>query len=140
VIVRLALRLLSELVHGKRSDIRAITAEALRALELYRWPGNIRELRNVLERAVALSPGPVLRVDDLPETLRIDDAQERHAVSATANGEPLPVRLRETNEEAEIRCIKYALEKHGNNRLRAAAELGISRMGLYKKLEKYGLK
>ena len=47
--------------------------------------------------------------------------------------------LARTKEEAEIQRIRQALLKHGNNRLRAAAELGISRMGLYKKLHKYGL-
>ena len=47
--------------------------------------------------------------------------------------------LRQSKAEAEVRRISEALRKHGNNRLRAAAELGISRMGLYKKLHRYGL-
>jgi transcriptional regulator with PAS, ATPase and Fis domain len=47
--------------------------------------------------------------------------------------------LRQSKAEAEVRRISEALRKHGNNRLRAAAELSISRMGLYKKLHKYGL-
>src|SRR5262249_14594824 len=51
----------------------------------------------------------------------------------------LPFDLNHTREKAEIQRILEALKKHKNNRLRAAAELGISRMGLYKKLRKYGL-
>ena len=47
--------------------------------------------------------------------------------------------LIQSEEEVELQCIVEALRKHGNNRLRAAAELGISRMALYKKLHKYGL-
>ena len=47
--------------------------------------------------------------------------------------------LRQSKAEAEVLRITEALQRHGNNRLRAAAELGISRMGLYKKLHKYGL-
>ena len=54
-----------------------------------------------------------------------------------ASGDDLT--LVKTKEKAEISCITQALEKHRNNRLRAAAELGISRMALYKKLHKYGL-
>ena len=50
-----------------------------------------------------------------------------------------PVTLRQSKAEAEVRRIGEALQRHGNNRLRAAAELGISRMGLYKKLHKHGL-
>jgi transcriptional regulator with PAS, ATPase and Fis domain len=141
VIAPLARRFLTEFVGRNRPDIEGITAEALRLLECYRWPGNIRELRNVLERMVALSPGPILRADDLPETIRSGTLPLLQAGPAASDGEGNgPLRLSQAKEEAEIWRIKQALEKHGNNRLRAAAELGISRMGLYKKLHKYNLK
>jgi transcriptional regulator with PAS, ATPase and Fis domain len=63
-------------------------------------------------------------------------------VSAAAAPAAEPARvgtLGQSREQAEVRRITEALARHGNNRLRAAAELGISRMALYKKLHKYGL-
>ncbi|WZP00021.1 sigma-54 dependent transcriptional regulator [Isosphaeraceae bacterium EP7] len=118
----------------------AISAAASQALLDYDWPGNIRELRNVIERASVLCPGPEITPCDLPESLIRGIASRPGAEPA----EPATVRPSEPNlarvkGEAELACITEALEKHGNNRLRAASELGISRMTLYKKLYKYGL-
>jgi DNA-binding NtrC family response regulator len=141
VIAPLARRFLAEFVGRNRPDLQGITMEAMRSLEAYRWPGNIRELRNVLERMVALSCGPVLQFEDLPDAIRSGAVAVAPAPSADAsvphaNG---MLSLSAAKEEAEICRIKQALEKHNNNRQRAAAELGISRMGLYKKLQKYKL-
>jgi DNA-binding NtrC family response regulator len=120
-----------------------MTPEALRALEDYAWPGNIRQLRNVIERAVALAPGPEIDTEDLPEAIRScvpAPPVAPGAGPAPARGSPARARtLAEAAEEAEILRITEALRAHCNNRLRAAEELGISRMGLYKKLHKYGL-
>jgi two-component system, NtrC family, response regulator HydG len=136
-------KFLAEFSTRNRPDIRGISAEALRALESYRWPGNIRELRNVVERVVALSPGPEVQLYDLPETIRLPASMP---VGMTMGTEPIgPTAeissgsLNQAREAAEVQRIIQALKKHGNNRLRAAAELGISRMGLYKKLHRYGL-
>jgi DNA-binding NtrC family response regulator len=140
VIGALAMRLLPGLVERCGSDIQGIAAGAVRALEEYRWPGNIRELRNVLERTIALSSGPTLRLEDLPERIRAV-AANGSAGPAGVNGFVANARgtLAQAKEEAEIECIKQALKRHGHNRARAAAALGISRMGLYKKLQKHRL-
>ena len=78
---------------------------------------------------------------DLPDAVRAGAAAAPVglpvAPSALASGGA--VTLRQSKAEAEVRRIGEALQRHGNNRLRAAAELGISRMGLYKKLHKHGL-
>jgi two-component system response regulator HydG len=136
-IVPLCNKFVAEFAAKNRPDIRGLSPQALRALEEYHWPGNIRELRNVIERAVALSEGPVIKFRDLPAVLSApnnvqpgNNRSEKGLADCT---------LSETKEEAEIQRISAALSKHRNNRLRAAAELGISRMGLYKKLRKYGL-
>lgn len=145
-ILPLSHQFLVEFASRNRPDVSGFTPAALRALQEYHWPGNIRELRNVTERAVALCRGPLIDVNDLPENLRgrvgpstpVEQAFELQAV----NGAPASATLRtlaESKEAAEIERIKEALAKHRNNRLRAASELGISRMGLYKKLHKYGL-
>lgn len=133
VIRTLCRRFLAEFVRRNRPDIRAISAGALWHLEAYAWPGNLRELRNTLERMVALSPGPILRSADLPPALQGWSSLP----AAAAGSEAMP--LSDVKAQAEIRQIQQALAKHGNNRLRAAAELGISRNGLYKKLQKYRL-
>jgi DNA-binding NtrC family response regulator len=115
----------------------------LAALQEYRWPGNIRELRNVIERAVALCPGPNVQLLDLPEVMRQasgddNDVDLPKVLGSVVPGQSNPT-LAQSKEAAEIVRIKEALDKHNNNRLRTASELGISRMGLYKKLHKYGL-
>jgi two-component system response regulator HydG len=122
-----------------RRMIQGISEEAQEALLAYEWPGNIRELRNVIERAVALCPKPLIELSDLPESvqaaleghgrrIRIDEAEDIDRLS-----------LRHAKGQAEAAQIMKALEKHSNNRLRAALELGISRMTLYKKMHQYGL-
>jgi DNA-binding NtrC family response regulator len=141
-------------------EVRSLNPEVLKALEGYSWPGNIRELRNVIERAVALCPGPEIQLDDLPPVIRTPQAVNGHATESSQNGHSLTngngtgngtgngngvqsarktSTLVATKEEAEVARITQALVKHSNNRLRAAAELGISRMTLYKKLRKYNL-
>ncbi len=110
--------------------IREIGPDAMAALGAYAWPGNIRELRNVIERAVALGPGRVIHLEDLPDTLQ---------QLATAPAPAGPALLSHSKDEAERARIAEALERNRNNKLRAAAELGISRMTLYNKLRKYGL-
>jgi transcriptional regulator with PAS, ATPase and Fis domain len=134
---------LAEFAARDRPDVTGITPQALRALHNYSWPGNIRELRNVIERTVALCAGPHIDLADLPEAVRAAHGCPEPA-PAPQQTEPLPAdlgatTLAQSREQAEIRQIKAALAKHNNNRLRAASELGISRMGLYKKLHKYGL-
>jgi DNA-binding NtrC family response regulator len=140
VIPGLARQFLRDFAARNRPDVRGLTPAAVAALKAHDWPGNIRELRNVLERAVALCPGPEVEVTDLPQAVRRPSAPALAVASLREEVRPdLPMTLTESREEAEIVRITEALKKHRNNRLRAAAELGISRMGLYKKLHKYGL-
>ena len=141
-ILPLCHKMLSEFASSNRPDVRGISPEALRALQEYTWPGNIRELRNVIERAVALAPGPIVEFADLPEMIQMNAGVEQVAVESAepeASEDPAGLTLAQSKELAEVQRIKEALAKHKNNRLRAAGELGISRMGLYKKLHKYGL-
>jgi two-component system response regulator PilR (NtrC family) len=141
-VAQLALVFVDEFAARADTGVRGIAANALRALTAYGWPGNIRELRNVIERAVVFCRGPEIQCADLPEAIRAGGAQPAPRLSkvpASSPGPDVPRTLAQSKEEAEILLITEVLRKHGNNRLRAAAALGISRMGLYKKLHKYRL-
>jgi DNA-binding NtrC family response regulator len=149
-IIPLAIRFLREFAERNRPDVLGFSEEALAMLGRYRWPGNVRELRNVVERAVALCPGNRVELVDLPEPIRLatPDNDPPPRVVHSFGHEPMngnttvptrPRTLTESKHETEIRRIMEALHKHNNKRTRAARELGISRVGLYKKLQKYGL-
>lgn len=112
-----------------------ISQEALSILETYHWPGNVRELENALQHAVLVSRGPVLLPEDLPDSVR------QHTKSQNTNGNHEATRdgLSYNRELLERTIILRALSQHGFSRTRAAHELGISRVTLYKKMKKYGL-
>jgi DNA-binding NtrC family response regulator len=120
-----------------KRPVQGVTAPALRALAAHAWPGNVRELRNVIERAVALCSGAWINLEDLPVPLQRLAAP---AAAAPALPEQIPtLTLAECKQEAEEHVIREVLSRNNNNKFRTAAELGISRMTLYKKLHQYGL-
>jgi transcriptional regulator with PAS, ATPase and Fis domain len=133
-IAPLARKFLGEFAARNRSDLQGLTPEVIRALEDYSWPGNLRELRNVIERAAALGAGPDLQLVDLPDMIRYGVAGVPISPVAVPSSASTLAQLR---ADLEIQRISEALRKHGNNHVRAAEELGISRVGLYKKLRKY---
>ena len=137
-VVRLAEKFLADFAARNRPDVLGIAAEAAGALQSYAWPGNVRELRNVIERAVSLCAGPVVEVRDLPDAVQRGGSLPAAPAPAAAPAAVAPS-LAQSRNEAEAERIRVALARHQNNRQRAAAELGISRMGLYKKLHKYRL-
>ncbi len=102
-----------------------LTAEAMKALATYRWPGNLRELRNVLERAILLAEGEVVDAGDL-----------RFAQVATAT-EGFDTRL--TLEQMERRLIERVLTEEGGRVARAAERLDVPRSTLYQKLKRFGI-
>ncbi len=111
-----------------------LSPEALAALELFPWPGNIRQLENVIQHAVLVSSGPELLVQHLPQPL------QDHAVLNQGQAPPAPAdSLHQQRDLIERNVIQRALANHGYSRARAADALGISRVTLYKKMKKYGL-
>lgn len=141
LIPSLADRFVTEFAARNGRQLNGIAPEALRALQAYPWPGNIRELRNVIERLVVLCAGPLIQLEDMPATIRgCPMIASLDAAPPTTSCPSVPVStLIQTKEEAELARIRAALQNHRNNRHRVAAELGISRMTLYRKLRKYGL-
>ncbi|GFO59205.1 sigma-54-dependent Fis family transcriptional regulator [Geomonas silvestris] len=106
-------------------SLNGIDPQALAALQGYSWPGNIRELQNVMERAVILSRD-LVRPGTLPDEL----LKQR---------KPETLDSREALKSTERELIVKAVQKNGGNRRLAAAELGISRRSLQYKLKEYGL-
>lgn len=141
----LATEFAAEFASRNRRSAPRIAAPVIRLLHRHEWPGNIRELRNVIEHAVAMCQGSEILPNHLPESLQAAVSPQADSGSSSGNPplEPTQVRpagtLDETRNDAEANRILEALQTNRNNRLRAAAELGISRMTLYKKLQKYGL-
>ncbi len=125
---RLALltRILSDLAPQMPGCPSATSAEALDRLLSAPWPGNVREMRNVIERAMILARGAgQIGVEHLPADLRKGGGERRHQPQALA--------------EVERLHIEKTLKFHGGNRTRAAQELGISRATLINKIKVYGL-
>jgi DNA-binding NtrC family response regulator len=109
---------------------RQIAPEALALLTAYAWQGNVRELENTIERAVALARGAVLSVEDLPERIR-DAGGNTSAMLAAAKSKRLPL------DRLEREYILEILREAGGNKSRAAEILGLDRKTLYRKLDEY---
>ena len=113
-----------------------VCPETMRALEAFPWPGNIRQLENVIQQAVLVSTGNELKINHLSPLIHV--RSENPAVTiATPGG--FSGTLKQSRESTERANIMRALEKAGHSRTRAAQLLGVSRVTLYKKMKKYGL-
>ncbi len=121
--------------------VRRITAEAVERLQQYDFPGNIRELRNVIERALILSAGSELGPEDFP-LLRAQGASRPGSDGRFSwiRGLPESISLRETLEEVEKGLIQRALESSEGVQAEAARRLQLSRSDLAYKLGKYKIK
>jgi len=113
---------------------------ALACLMRYSWPGNIRELRNEIARAIALSDGPLVLGENFsPRVLQ----GEPPSVMSSSAGAPISLpshgTLAERLEGVEAMVLREVLNRHRWNKSRAAAELGLSRVGLRAKLQRLGL-
>lgn len=124
----IARQMLNELAGGRLGAIRDIEPAALEALQRYTWPGNLRQLRAVLSRALAIADGPMLRVSHLPAEI-VEPASARRPMA----GEFL------TLAELERLHIEEALALTGGHLGQAARLLGIHRNTLRRKLEAYQL-
>jgi DNA-binding NtrC family response regulator len=112
-----------------KRPIQDIHPDAMAMLRAYDYPGNVRELENIIERAVAMAGGTVLEPVHLPASLR-----RLRVKTLRKPDEALP-----TLEAQEAEYIRWVLEQTGGNRTRAAEILGIDRVSLWRKVRRYGL-
>jgi DNA-binding NtrC family response regulator len=114
-----------------RKKVRGVSADAMRKLQSYGWPGNIRELRNTVERAMLLAEGDELTAGDFPGLAGDASARLTEAVSLPAAGINL--------EELERSLVVQALERSQWNQTRAATLLGLNRDQIRYRIEKFKL-
>ncbi|MBE1425180.1 two-component system NtrC family response regulator [Desulfomicrobium macestii] len=123
--------LLDKLGRKNNRPIRTVSREFLDALGRHEWRGNVRELENVLERALILCRGDILDLRDLPDHLLAPAPAARPAQLVQPGESPL--------ETAERQALEETLRKYAGHRERTAQALGISRRTLQYRLKKYGL-
>ena len=131
-IPRLAVSLVADLAREYGLGETTLTPAALDWLGSQPWPGNIRQLRQVLERSLLLAGKPVLDVGDFREDARLRSDAPATMGSARVAGNSML-------EQAEREMIQRALAQHEGNISRVARALGLSRAALYRRLEKHGL-
>lgn len=120
--------------HG--SPIRGIDTEAQALLMAHRWPGNIRELSNVLERAVVLNTSGLIQKSDLPVHVQMLGASGGAAANDAKNGEQVTISLGMSLKEIEDLMIQKALEATGGDRSEAAKLLGVNERTIYRRISK----
>ncbi len=122
--------------HARRMEvpIDGIEPEAMEVLIDYSWPGNIRELENVLERALVLTEGPKVGLDDLPEAVR---KPAPDGPMLAMDGDDLSVKRHGARLERHL--IELALDRTGGNKTQAAELLELSPRALRYKIQEYGL-
>jgi DNA-binding NtrC family response regulator len=128
--------LISHFLHTRQfgRGLMKMDPQALRVLCGYDWPGNIRELANVLERAQILAEGDTITVDDLPDNL-IQVSKPVPVPDAL----PAPPVSPDDLDAVERRHVAEVLRRHGGNKVQAAKMLGVSRRTLYRLIEKHHL-
>jgi DNA-binding NtrC family response regulator len=109
-----------------KGSAKSISPDALEILEKYDWPGNVRQLKNAIEKMMVLSSGDTLTIEDVPSEIASNKATTFSQASTLA--------------DVEKAQILAALEAAGNNRTTAAASLGISRRTLHRKLKEWSIK
>jgi DNA-binding NtrC family response regulator len=125
-------------------QLTGFTPEALEALRRYTYPGNVRELQNIIERAAVLTRSPTITLEDLPPHV-VDPAAAGRIVMATSAGAPsadapwTPMTLEDALREPEREILVRALRANGWNRQKTSDQLAINRTTLYKKMKALGI-
>ena len=116
------------------SSVSGFSEETMACFQQYHWPGNIRELRNVIERSVTLARGEQIEPSDLPPQLRNNESSEPHGVSDLAE-----VSRDEALDSADRAYLTQLLKKHDGVIASAARQAGLSRQGMSKLLKRHGI-
>ncbi len=124
--ILLAQAFLERHAQEQNRNLKGFTPDALKVLDTHTWPGNVREMENLIKRSVIMADGPMVNAEDLG--LNPKAAREE------------PLNLRQVRDEAERQAVLRAMARTGDNVAQAAELLGISRPTLYDLMSKLGLK
>jgi len=133
----LANALLDTAIKHLGKQVEGFSNEAIACMQHYQWPGNVRELQNEIQHMLVMVQGKQLSADLLSSRVLQAAPAEEQADTAMVTG--LDGTLKDRVETLEARVIREVLIRHRWNKSRAAKELGLSRVGLRNKLERYGL-
>ncbi|MFO7876804.1 MAG: sigma-54 dependent transcriptional regulator [Desulfovermiculus sp.] len=131
----LAAQFLQEFSKENAKQVNGIDPMAMQALTAYHWPGNVRQLENVIERCVVLARGESIGMEDLPAELKEESTQFKSAADLL----PTEINLGDTLEKIEAALIRRALVRCSFVQVKAAESLGISKSLLQYKLKKYNI-
>ncbi len=131
----LAAHFLEQYAKENKREVQGFSVECMDRLCTAEWPGNVRQLQNVIERAVVLATKSVITLDDLPVELREENLQMQSVVDLL----PHRLNMAETLEKIEVALVRRALIRSEFVQVKAAELLGISKSLLQYKLKKYGL-
>jgi two-component system nitrogen regulation response regulator NtrX len=115
------------------------TQSALEFMQKARWKGNVRELKNTVERLLIMTPGDAIDVDDLRDVVRVETRAAVPVDAAGGNNSVAPGTLREFKESAERKFLVEKLRENAWNISKTAEVIGTPRSNLYKKLEQYAI-
>jgi len=133
----LAKHFLKKICTDMRRPLLEITQEAVRTLENYKWPGNVREMENVIERTVALTDSAIIDVQDLPSQL--GGVTHKNSLLPSLQIPEEGLDLADAIANIEQALIKQAMDKSSNVKARAASLLNINRTTLVEKIKRYGM-
>jgi two-component system, NtrC family, response regulator len=131
----LAAHFLKKFSEENAGHVKGFTADVIDYLTAYEWPGNVRQLENVVERCVVMAGDEMVRVDDLPPEIKDEETQFKSAVDLL----PARLNLADTLEKIEAALIRRALVHTNFVQVKTADMLGISKSLLQYKLKKYKL-
>ncbi len=122
----------------RRIGTPTIALDAVAALQAYDWPGNVRQLRNIIERTIILAPGDRIRqidVDMLPSEIANDHSSNQTSANSSMMGAP----LREARESFEREYLRIQIRRFSGNISRTATFIGMERSALHRKLKLLGM-
>jgi Nif-specific regulatory protein len=121
-------------------QIESFTPEAMKALTVYDWPGNIRQLENEIRRAIVLTTNKEISLEDLSEYIREERLETEAPSGSGVSGSTSRQTLKDRVTFLEIQMIRDAMAQTGGDKRRTAKLLGLSHQGLLNKLKRYGLR
>jgi len=137
----LAMFILRKQAKAMEREVSGFSAEAMKALEAYSWPGNVRELENEVRRAVVLTSGTIIKLEDLSDSAREEQLESptSEETERSSSSTDLKQKMKSRVTSLEIQMIRNAMTQTKSDKRRAAQLLGLSHQGLLNKLKRYGL-